>query len=121
MVYLNLCELSLRMWTDVMLTGLAFKRCMEVSRGRKATKDGFVLYRFQTWNYLGLEKDSVLVYRRDRGSSGTSTALILAVVLVFFQADRQPLHMNDAHRDYDEYRGINVNQETASGIALDVF
>lgn len=85
----------------------------------KISKDGFVRYSFTSTEVLEIVDKSVQFGKRARGSGGSSTTVTLAAAPVFFQTNRGRAEITAIFRDYNEYRGLTVNLEPASGVDLD--
>lgn len=68
---------------------------------------------------LGLDEESVLVWKRACRRVGTSITVSLAVVPVFFRADRERADISSIRHDYEEYRCLTLHPKSGNGVDLD--
>lgn len=92
---------------------------VEVDWDRTATKNGFIRLYFGSKDELRLEKESVRVGEHARASGECSITVALVTLLVFFQDDGGRADISAIHRDCDNYRGLTLILEPASGAYLD--
>lgn len=73
------------MGTNPVMKLMALHRCREVDWDRKSVRDGFVSYKFETGEVIGLEAQTVPANERVRSSDESPKFFTLPVVPVYFR------------------------------------
>lgn len=78
---------------------MTFHPCMKVDWSRKAVRDGFVSYDFQSGEVIGLEEETVQTSKQLRSSDDVSTFATPLAVPVYFCAGTSRVALERVRRD----------------------